>query len=133
MKAREWQKYLEGQSRQHKKILFSVTELANISGTSRHAVNVELARLRKQGLIERYGRGRYGLPARITPEILLPFLDRYAYMTGSYALFHHGLITQLPSVATCFTNRRHSRSDFATQGRPFQFHLRETTGLQAAR
>ena len=121
MKAREWQKYLEEQAGQHKKFLFSVTELANVSGTSRHAVNIELSRLRKYGLIERYGRGRYGLPARVTPEILLHFLDRYAYITGSYALFHHGLITQAPSVVTCFTKRRHSRSEFSTPAGHFVF------------
>lgn len=121
MKAREWHKYLEEQARQHKKFLFSITELANISGTSRRAVNVELSRLRRYSLIERYGRGYYGLPAQVTPEILLPFLDHDAYITGNASLFHHGLITQLPSVATCFTSRRHSRSEFSTPAGRFAF------------
>lgn len=121
MKARAWQKYLEEQARQHKKFLFSITELANVSGTSRRAVNVELSRLRRYGLIERYGRGTYGLPTRVTPEILVPFLDRCAYITGSASLFHQGLITQLPAVATCFTSRRHSRSELATPAGRFAF------------
>jgi len=121
MKAREWQKYLEEQARQHKKFIFSITELANISDTSRRAVNVELSRLRRYGLIERYGRGHYGLPARVNPEILLPFLDKHAYITGSYALFHHGLITQLPSAMTCFTSRRHSSSETSTPAGCFVF------------
>lgn len=121
MKTMEWRKYLEEQARQHKKFLFSITELANISGTSRRAVNVELSRLRRYGLIERYGRGYYGLPAQVTLEILLPFLDHDAYITGNASLFHHGLITQLPAVATCFTSRRHSRSEFSTPTGRFAF------------
>jgi len=121
MKAMAWQKYLEEQARRNKKIIFSITELANVSGTSRRAVNVELARLRKYGLIERYGRGCYGLPEMMTPEILLPCLDRNAYITGGYAMFHYGLITQLPSVVTCFTRRRHSKPEFTTPAGRFVF------------
>jgi hypothetical protein len=110
MKAREWQKYLEEQQRLHGKILFTVTELANVAGTSRSALNVELTRLRRQGQIARYAHGQYGLPGLITPALLLPAMDAHAYITGSYALHLHNLITQAPARISCFTDRRSPRA-----------------------
>lgn len=110
MKAREWQKYLEEQRRLHGKVLFTVTELANVAATSRPALNVELARLRQQGAIEKYSHGVYGLPNAITPEMLLPALDSHAYLTGNYALHVYNLITQAPTRITCFTDRRSPRA-----------------------
>lgn len=110
MKAREWPKYLEEQHRLHGKVLFTVTELANVAGSSRNALNVDLSRLRRQGLITKYAHGLYGLPDTVTPETLLPALDSRAYITGSYALHMHNLITQAPSRITCFTDRRSPRA-----------------------
>jgi hypothetical protein len=109
VKAREWQRYLEEQ-RLHGKVLFTVTELANVAGSSRNALNVELTRLRRQGVITQYAHGRYGLPNEITPETLLPAVDSRAYITGSYALHMHNLITQVPNRITCFTDRRSPRA-----------------------
>lgn len=110
MKTRDWQKFFQTELRQHGKKLFTVTELANKAGVSPHAVNVELDRLVKKDVILRYARGEYGLPDVAQPEDLLPFLDTGAYLTGFYALYRHNLITQVPAVITCFTNRRHDRS-----------------------
>ena len=110
MKARDWQKYLEEQHRLHGKALFTVTELANVAHASRSALNVELTRLRRQGLIARYAHGQYGLPDVITPAVLLPAMDAHAYMTGTYALHVHNLITQAPTRITCFTDRRSPRA-----------------------
>ena len=110
MKAREWQKYLEEQRRLHGKVLFTVTELANASHTSRSALNVELARLRRQGVIARYAHGQYGLSDAVTPEELLPAMDSHAYITGSYALHVRNLITQAPTRISCFTDRRSPRA-----------------------
>jgi hypothetical protein len=110
MKAREWQAYLEEQRRHHGKFVFTTTELANVAGRSPHALNVELKRLITYGVIERYAHGRYGLPGMASPEILLPSLDPGAYITASYALFHHQLIMQVPARITCFTSRRHGRA-----------------------
>lgn len=110
MKARDWQRYLETERKSHGKIVFTVTELANVSGSKPHVLNVELDRLCKQGIIVRYTRGRYGLPDAVTPETLLPHLDAHAYISGAFALHRHNLITQMPVEITCFTNRRHNRS-----------------------
>jgi hypothetical protein len=101
-----WQRYLDEQRRLHDKILFTVTELANVAGASRNALNVELSRLRRQGLIVQYAHGLYGLSGAVSPERLLPAMDSHAYITGSYALHLHNLITQVPNRITCFTDRR---------------------------
>ena len=63
MKANAWRKYLDEQRERHGKVLFTVTELANVAGVSRAALNVELARLREQEVIMRYAHGLYGPPA----------------------------------------------------------------------
>lgn len=110
MKARDWQRYLENERKTQGKTVFTVTELANVSGSTPHVLNVELDRLCKQGIIVRYARGRYGLPDAATPEQLVPYLDPHAYITGAFALHRHNLITQMPVEITCFTNRRHNRS-----------------------
>ena len=109
MKALKWQQYLEEQL-VHGKKLFTVAELANIAATSHHALNVELKRLTKRGVLAKYARGVYGTPNEATPEDLLRYLDAHAYITSAYALFHHGIITQAPKTFTCFTDRRHNRS-----------------------
>ncbi len=105
MNAFAWQRYLNAERRAHGKVLYTVTELAHVAGVSREALNVELARLRRRGVIERYAQGLYGLPGEVSPEVLLPAMDSWAYMTGSYALFMHNLMTQAPERITCFTTR----------------------------
>ena len=110
MKARDWSRYLEEQSREHGKRLFTITELANVARTSIGNLNVELSRLRKYGIIERYGRGIYGLPGINSPEVLLSELDSHAYITGGSALFLHHLISQIPVQITAFTDRRHGKA-----------------------
>ncbi len=110
MKANAWRKFLEEQRDQHKKVLFTVTELANVAGVSRAALNVELARLREQAIVVKYAHGLYGLPEAVTAEILVPAIDSHAYITGHYALYVHLLVTQVPTTVTCFTDRRSPRA-----------------------
>lgn len=110
MKTLQWQNFLEEQSQIYGKKLFTVTELANVANTSPQALNVELSRLKKRGVIEHYTQGKYGLPKEINQIDLLKSIDSRAYITSMSALFYHGLITQVPKKITCFTNRRHNRS-----------------------
>lgn len=110
MKAREWSSYLERQRRVYGKRLFTITELANAAGASSDGFYVELSRLRDYGIIQRYGRGIYGLPGIDSPEILLAQLDPRAYITASYGLYLHNLISQVPVQIIAFTDRRHGRS-----------------------
>lgn len=110
MKALEWIKFFEAQKTRHGKVLFRVAELANVAGRSHHALNVELARLLKKGILVRHAAGLYGLPGAVTPEQLVAMLDAGAYITGMFALSRHNLITQTPTEITCFSNRRHNRS-----------------------
>lgn len=110
MKALDWLKFLENQRTQHGKVLFRVAELANVAKRSHHALNVELARLVRNGILVRHATGVYGLPGAATPEQLVAALDSGAYITGMFALHRHNLITQVPTEIMCFTNRRHNRS-----------------------
>lgn len=110
MKALAWIKFFEAQKTQHGKMLFRVAELANVAVRSHHAMNVELARLVKNGILARYATGVYGLPSAVQPEQLVAMLDAGAYITGLFALYRHNLITQAPVEITCFTTRRHNRS-----------------------
>ena len=121
MKTANWQRYLEEQARVHDKRLFALTELAHVASTSRRELSVELARLVKARVVERYGYGLYGLPGQSSPEYVLPWLDPHAYMTGAFALLQHGLITQAPAGITCFTDRRHDRSSTETPAGRYDF------------
>jgi hypothetical protein len=110
MKYFQWQQYLTEQSQVHDKSIYSIAELANVAKTTGQALNVEIQRLGKKGLIVQYAHGIYGLKDLVTPESLVPCLDKTAYITSASALFHHGFITQVPMTFTCFTNRRKNRS-----------------------
>ena len=110
MTSNQWRCCFQDQHRLHGKTVFTITELANICGSSPHVLSVQLRRLCTQQILVRYAQGRYGLPELVTPELLVALLDSGAYITGAYALYRHNLITQLPVEITCFTNRRHNRS-----------------------
>jgi hypothetical protein len=109
MKTLEWLTFFAQQRTLHGKVIFSVAELANAAQTSLHAVNTELGRLLRRGVIARYAHGRYGPTQGVAPEDLLPALDPGAYLTGFYALFRQHLVSQAPTEVTCFTSRRHNR------------------------
>ncbi len=109
MKALDWQNFFAEQRASHRKVIFSVAELANAAQTTLHALNTELGRLVRRGLIARYAHGQYGLAKGVAPEDLVTQIDPAAYITGFYALFRHHLVTQAPTGVTCFTERRHNR------------------------
>ena len=114
MKTQRWRSLLTEQAK-FGKTLFSLTELANMAGVPRRSVNVEMTRLVKYGVTVRYAKGLYGLSGQIVlPEQLLPVMDPYAYATGAYALMRHGIVTQVPTVITSFTTRRHCRREMQT-------------------
>ncbi len=110
MKANAWRKFFEEQREKYGKVLFTVTELANVACTSRAALNVELARLRDQEIVVRYTHGLYGMPGSVSPHVLVPAIDSHAYITGHYALYGYQMVTQMPVTITCFTDRRSPRA-----------------------
>lgn len=110
MRANAWRTYLEEQRQRHGKVLFTVTELANVAGASPAALNVELARLRRQEIIARYAHGLYGIPGAVSPQVLVAAIDSHAYITGHYALYRHQMVTQMPVTITCFSDRRSPRA-----------------------
>jgi len=110
MKAIDWQAFLYKQREQYGKVVFTTTELANVSGTKWPSLKVALQRLVARCVIERYTDGRYGLPGAAKIEDLVVSLDSSAYITGMYALYRHQVITQMPVEIVCFTCRRHNQS-----------------------
>ncbi len=110
MKANAWREFFQQQRDQHGKVLFTVTELANVAGISRAALNVELSRLRKQAILVKYAHGLYALPGAVSVELLVSAIDPHAYITGHYALYVHNMVTQVPTIVTCFTDRRSPRA-----------------------
>jgi len=110
MKASDWREILGEARNAHGKVLFTVTELAHVAHVGRNALNVELSRLRRQGIVARYAHGLYGLPGAVSAEELLLAIDSHSYMTGLYALYRHHLIAQVPTAITCFTDRRSPRA-----------------------
>jgi len=110
MKAVDWQKTLQEQRDRFGKVVFTVTELSNLSGLGPRSLKVSLARLVERGIMQHYTKGRYGMPGAVRIEDLVPSIDPAAYVTGMYALYQHQLITQVPTEVLCFTNHRHNRS-----------------------
>ena len=110
MRALDWQRFFQQQRDEHRKVVFTTAELANVAQASPGVLNVALRRLVKQGVLARYAAGRYVLPGAVSPEDLVPTLDTSAYVTAMYSLYRHQIITQAPTEITCFTNRRHNRS-----------------------
>ena len=110
MKAIDWQKTLQEQRDKYGKVVFTVTELSNISALNAQSLKVSLSRLVERGIIQHYTKGRYGMAGEVGIEDLVPSIDPAAYVTGMYALYQHQLITQMPTEVSCFTNHRHNRS-----------------------
>jgi hypothetical protein len=110
MKTLDWIRFLESQQRLHSKTVYTITELANVANVPLNLMNVEVGRLVKKGVVARHATGRYGLPGAVTAETLLPTLDSRAYISGPYALYRHGIITQAQTEICCMTDRRHNRS-----------------------
>jgi hypothetical protein len=110
MKAVDWQKTLQEQRDKYGKVVFTVTELSNLSSLDAKSLKVSLSRLVERGIIQHYTKGRYGMAGAVRIEELVPSIDPAAYVTGMYALYQHQLITQAPTEISCFTNHRHNRS-----------------------
>ena len=110
MRAIDWQRFLQDQREKHGKVIFTRTELANVSSLNLSSLKVSLPRLVNRGVIQRYTKGRYGLAGAVTAEGLVSSLDSAGYITGMYALYEHNLVTQAPTEITCFTTRRHNKS-----------------------
>jgi hypothetical protein len=70
---------LERERRESGATVFSVTELANPTGTPRRSLVVQLSRLTERGLIVHLAHGLYGTE-ETTPEALLQRLDPGAYV-----------------------------------------------------
>ncbi len=110
MKASEWEQALRQYRDHYGKVVFTPTELANIGGHSMPVMKNTLRRLRNHGVLQQYAPGKYGLPGAADVEALVSAAYSGAYITGLYAMYKHGIVTQTPQRIHVFTNRRHNRS-----------------------
>ena len=114
MKSRDWQNFLEEQRGNYGKVLYTLPELAAFGGhQAERAANVDLSMLHCQaaGYHKNYAHGLYGVPDEVElPALIVAAIDSYAYITGHYALYSPGLVTQSPFVITSFTDNRRPRA-----------------------
>lgn len=122
MKALDWLRAIEAQSRDHGKTLFTGTELANLAGLGPVSAATEIHRLCSRAILSRHAHGIYGLPGVVTIDELLPLIDACAYVTGLAALARHGYATQIVRTVDCLTSRRPRRPRAATTIGDLLFH-----------
>lgn len=110
MRASEWQNVLCQYRDRDGKVVFTPTELANIAGHTMPVMKNTLHRLCDQSVLQKYAHGKYGLPGAVDAETLISAAYPGAYISGLYALYRHGIVTQTPQRIHVFTNRRHNVS-----------------------
>jgi len=100
---------------------FTSCELAERTGTSAAQVSKALARLAKQGKVIKISRGKWTLLTK-TNRLRLPefVANAPAYCTAHTALFHHGMIDQIPTAIYAATTGR--TKQIRTPFGPIQLH-----------
>lgn len=97
---------------------FETSDAAALLAISRPHASKLLARLAASGLLARLGRGRWGFKDRIDPFALPEYLTAPfpSYVSLQSALYHHGMISQIPSViyAVSIARTRTYRTDLGT-------------------
>ncbi len=93
--------------REHpEKHLFSVSDLAQLTGQKMDVLRVELTRLVKAGTIERAASGWYCNPFSMpTPEEVAMVLRRPSYISMEYALSIHSILSQTAYSITLVTRK----------------------------
>jgi len=97
---------------------FETSDAAALLGISRSHASKLMARLAASGLLARLGRGRWGFKDRIDPFALPEYLTAPypSYVSLQSALYHHGMISQIPSVlyAVSVARTRTYKTDLGT-------------------
>lgn len=101
---------------------FSTTDAAAAIGVSPAHASKILTRLACQKLTQRLIQGKWCLNTMSDPLRIAPFLIAPApsYLSLQTALFHHGMISQIPTVIYSITVARPSR--YTTTLGAFSFH-----------
>jgi len=97
---------------------FGTSDAAALLGISLSHASKLVTRLADAGLLARLGRGRWGFKDRIDPFALPDYLTAPypSYVSLQSALYHHGMISQIPSVlyAVSAARTRTYRTDMGT-------------------
>jgi len=84
---------------------FTAGDIATLWQLSAGAANKVASRLAKSGLLVHLGRGRWALRDKVNPLAIPQHLaaPSPAYISLQTALFHHGMISQIPQVIYAVT------------------------------
>lgn len=90
---------------------FSTRDVAALLQVTPANANMILRRLQRHGFVTHLARGRWGMATGIAPFVLPELLSAPdpAYVSLQSALFHHGMIEQVPSVIYAITLGRTRR------------------------
>lgn len=103
------------------KRLFSLSDLALLTGDRRSSLTVQLSRLVSSGIIERPARGWYANPlSPPSDEEVAMVIRRPSYLSMEYALSRHGVLSQRSQVLTLVTTRL--PYTFRSGGGVFEYH-----------
>jgi predicted transcriptional regulator of viral defense system len=77
-----------------------------LTGMNDHSLRIALTRLSNRGIIKRISRGFYANPFNIpTLEEVSGQIYQPSYISLESALFHYGILSQIPQILTCITTR----------------------------
>ncbi len=103
MKISGWLELFRDHPEKH---LFSISDMAQLTGRKREVLQVELTRLVKSGTVERCARGWYSNPfSPPTPEEVAMVLRHPSYISMEYALSLHSILSQTTFTITLVTLR----------------------------
>ncbi len=110
MKIYEWIKNFIELEEKYNKRIFTVTELANISGVKLNYARNETNRLLNKKIIQRIYWGLYSYKIPDITELVFQ-IDREAYLTADTILYENNMILQKPGMHVCFTLKHHGRTN----------------------
>lgn len=86
--------------------IYYLADLCKLSGLSIASMRRTAQRLVSQGLLCKAGKEIYlNVLTPVAIEDIAAVLYRPSYISMESALFHHGVITQVPFITTCVTTR----------------------------
>ena len=110
---------------EQKKSFYSIRDIEKMYGGKEDNLSVLLHRFVKDGRLKRIMRGYYTLDiANMDSEEFACTVKKPSYISLEYALYHHGLIQQVPESITLITTGKSGR--ISCEGKELEYsHIRE--------
>ena len=118
MKVDEWLNFFKQHS---EKKLFSMPDLAQLTGISKVSLSVQLTRLVKAKIVHRAAQVWYENPFNSPTTEEIAMVIRYpSYMSMEYALSKHGILSQATHTLTLITTK--SPYTYKTEQTVYEYH-----------